>query len=273
MDPFDAQTYVANSIQPVRQPLFPIVPMSRLNAIIDILIMFFVLGVFAAYTAITDLQSRLMDLVPSGGLYLWVLINGFLALTTISLILASRRQKITTLGLGVIPPKLLLLGTLAAVPCCYLVGVICSMVALMISGQNLMQMAQERTSFLAYISNVPIKWVVPIVLFVGLYEEILFRGFLLPRLFALLPGPTLPIVAASVIFGLVHFTQGPVFMAQTAGVGAVLAIVALRTRSLWPGILTHATIDGVSLVISIVLLPEIEKLLQSATSAPASMPN
>src|SRR6185369_5016547 len=95
----------------------------------------------------------------------------------------------------------------------------------------------QRAETLAMFSSMSLAWVLPVALFVGIYEEILFRGFVLTRLRSAFRGPLWPILLSSVAFGAVHFAQGPVGMIQTSLIALVLSAIATYARSLWPAIL------------------------------------
>ena len=111
--------------------------------------------------------------------------------------------------------------------------------------------AHELRHLLQVVGTIPLGLVVPMSLFVGLYEEVLVRGFLLSRLRALSGGNLVPVVVSTAIFGAVHFPQGLAGMVQTAAIGLALALVVVRTRTLWPAILAHATIDSLSLTLAV----------------------
>jgi membrane protease YdiL (CAAX protease family) len=79
-------------------------------------------------------------------------------------------------------------------------------------------------------------------------EEVLYRGFLLSRIEDLFSGARAATWAAalgsSALFGLAHFTWGPVGMVQTFAMGLVLALGFLKFgRNLWVTILAHAYMD------------------------------
>lgn len=85
------------------------------------------------------------------------------------------------------------------------------------------------------------------LLFAPLYEEVIFRGILLPWLLHRLP-PGRATAVVSVLFGLWHlknvFWLGPErVLAQMAYTGLVvsplLCWVTLRTRSAWPAAILH----------------------------------
>jgi membrane protease YdiL (CAAX protease family) len=89
--------------------------------------------------------------------------------------------------------------------------------------------------------------VAAIMLFVGFYEELLARGFLLRRSRDLLAGIWGPVLLSSFLFGLGHFYQGWYGVVQTALVGVVFARLTLRWGTLWPAILAHAALNTLSL--------------------------
>ncbi len=86
-----------------------------------------------------------------------------------------------------------------------------------------------------------------ITLFIGFYEEVLARGFILDRCRRLLPGIWAPVLASSLLFGLGHAYQGWFGVLQTAVVGVVFARLVVRWGTLWPVILAHAGLNFISL--------------------------
>jgi membrane protease YdiL (CAAX protease family) len=71
----------------------------------------------------------------------------------------------------------------------------------------------------------------------GVLEELAFRGYLMDRLDRLLtPKETLLVQAA--LFAVVHF--GVVIFPSHFGIGLVLGTIRRRSRSLYPGMVTHA---------------------------------
>ena len=103
----------------------------------------------------------------------------------------------------------------------------------------------------------------------ALVEELFFRGLLL-RSIEKRWGAVWAIVGSSVFFGLSHPQDLPaeaqaVIMVSLAVFGAALAILAVKTRRLGPGIVAHATFNLISLVWA---LTTPERLIRAtATSA------
>ncbi len=97
----------------------------------------------------------------------------------------------------------------------------------------------------------------------GVFEELVFRGFL--PLF-LVPwtgsylGGALPV---AVIFGFLHAYQGRHGIARTAVMGGMLAAGVVWTGSLWPSIFAHAALD---LILGLVLA---KSLLGEPPAGPA----
>jgi len=100
----------------------------------------------------------------------------------------------------------------------------------------------------------------PVALVVGLFsvwtsaafgEEILARGYLLHRLSGLLGGSrgawVLSVFLGALLFGGMHFYQGPTGMVATGLVGLVFGFVyLLNGRSLWMLVIAHGLIDTLS---------------------------
>jgi uncharacterized protein len=84
-------------------------------------------------------------------------------------------------------------------------------------------------------------------------EEMVFRGYLIGRV-ADLAGPSrigsaVGLVVSSVFFGWAHRHLGPAGMLATGCIGALLGLLYLATRNLWPVIICHALVDTVSLLV------------------------
>jgi uncharacterized protein len=230
---------------------FPRVPMDRSAAAADAAVAVLVLA------ALLVLPAALAPLLPGaragipGGWYLWAVASGLLILATVALLLRHRGQTPAAIGLGRAPVRRVLLTAGGGVLLCYLFAFAGSLLMVALTGLDLETLARQKQQLLQAVGSIPLGLVVPMSLFVGLYEEVFVRGLLLSRLAVLSRGTLLPVVVSSAIFGAAHFAQGPVGMVQTAAIGLALGIVALRAGTLWPAILAHATIDSVSLTLAV----------------------
>jgi ABC-2 type transport system permease protein/sodium transport system permease protein len=83
-------------------------------------------------------------------------------------------------------------------------------------------------------------------------EEFFFRGFVLGSLHRL--STVMAIVVSSLLFGLMHVLTSNVLMVErflpTALIGVLLAIIALRTCSIWPGMIFHAIHNGLQFTLN-----------------------
>lgn len=97
-------------------------------------------------------------------------------------------------------------------------------------------------------------FVIGAVVFAPLVEELLFRGVLLRALLRRMQ-PVAAILASAVIFALVHYIGDPntlPFLPALAGLGAVLAIVAVRSGDLSTSIFIHAGFNLTTMILFLV---------------------
>lgn len=83
-------------------------------------------------------------------------------------------------------------------------------------------------------------------------EEFFFRGFVLGSLNRL--STVMAVVVSSILFGLMHVLTSNVLMIErflpTALIGVLLAVIALRTGSIWPGMIFHAIHNGLQFTLN-----------------------
>jgi membrane protease YdiL (CAAX protease family) len=89
---------------------------------------------------------------------------------------------------------------------------------------------------------VALPFILYIALAPGFAEEILFRGYAQRRLLERWPA-WIAILVTSAVFALFHVT--PTAMVAVFPLGVWLGVLAWRTGSVWPGIVCHATVNGV----------------------------
>jgi len=224
---------------------------------------------FMIFSLVSSLPELFVGLLPRGGRYLFIIFNGILCAATVIVLMRRNRQPPASIGLGPAPLGRIALAATIAVPICYAAGAVINISIALLSG-GVVSFAKQRTEFLEVVSDIPLGWVFPVSIFVGIYEEIVFRGLLLSRLRTLFPSNAVPILISGAIFGALHFSQGPAGMCQTAAVGLVLGVVVVRTRSIWPAILAHTAIDTLSLLFTVIFLPQLQEALKGlSTTAPA----
>jgi len=80
----------------------------------------------------------------------------------------------------------------------------------------------------------------------GLFEEIIFRGYLQRQFAALGRNAIIGIVASGALFGLAHGYQGPRMMVVIGFYGIFFGILAHLRKSLRPGMMAHAFQDSIA---------------------------
>jgi membrane protease YdiL (CAAX protease family) len=80
----------------------------------------------------------------------------------------------------------------------------------------------------------------------GLFEEIIFRGYLQRQLGALGRNAVIGIIGSGALFGLAHGYQGPRMMVAIGFFGVFFGILAHFRKSLRPGMMAHAFQDSIA---------------------------
>jgi len=244
--------------------------MSRAQAAIDILLIIDLFFFFQVALGMVGIPQLLEHYFPSIGV-LWVNVCfGVLLLIAIGLILFLRRQSAADIGLVRTGPARVAAFTAIAIPSCYIAVLVAVPLYLWLVGQSVEGLIKERSEFFDEVPHLKFWQAALLSTFVGIHEEILFRGFILGRLKSLFRSNVAAVLVSSLIFGLLHFYQGPIGVVQTGTVGLVFAIVVTRARSLWPAILAHAAFDTIGLSLIPLLQGEFKELLQQVTTAPAN---
>ena len=92
-----------------------------------------------------------------------------------------------------------------------------------------------------------VMYFITVVICAPIFEELVFRGFLLTRLRRF--GSWFAIITSGIMFGLFHQNHEQLFFATAFGI--LCAFVALRTRSIIPGIIAHVMLNGYSFVLEL----------------------
>ena len=131
----------------------------------------------------------------------------------------------------------------------YLLGIAASVVSKV---PNLFGYHDDRVLLLRMMGIVVQNW--PLLIFTavtaGITEEVVFRGYLVPRLEVLFKNKYMPVIISSLAFGLIHFRYNSIDEVIFATLfGAVFAIHYQWYRNIKILIITHACVDFVSLFI------------------------
>ena len=217
------------------------------------------------------IADRVHDIHPGAVLYVHVVGLALFSLAAVAIVSARDPAPLAAMGLAArFTARDIGLGLLFIIPC-YVANILISSLYVALSKFDVETLAANKMENMDVLGSISLLAVVPVSIFVGIYEEILFRGFLLSRLRAIFggagssAGSTLAVLVSSVLFGAGHFYQGLLGVMQTTVVGLVLGIVAVRRRSIWACIIAHIGIDTFGLFLLKIVAPYIMEYLKTAT--------
>ncbi len=99
----------------------------------------------------------------------------------------------------------------------------------------------------------PLLWLV-IVVVVPIYEELVFRGFLVQGLSRSRIGPWGAVIAASAGWTAIHSQYGIFECSELFVLGLILGWLRVRTGSIWPAVIVHAVNNGLASLMIVLLL-------------------
>jgi membrane protease YdiL (CAAX protease family) len=192
------------------------------------------------------LRSRLATPVLSA------LFLGTLMLLATALVVRRDASWRESLGLEHRPAGAMLGWSLLGFVGTYAVNLVIS-TAYLASQGNLDAVMAHRVTLFGKLAEVPLGAILPIAAFVAVWEETVFRGYILGRFRASIPvqdtpGATLrrdalAVVFTALCFGAGHGYQGGLGLLQTTVAGLGLGALAVWRKSIWPAIGAHFAID------------------------------
>ena len=175
-----------------------------------------------------------------------------------------------SLGLGRQPVGSMLRWSLLGFVGTYVVNVVLIGAYLTAHG-NIEAVAAQKMTSLGKFAELPAEAILPLAAFAAVWEETVFRGFLLGRLRASMPAQDAPrallrrdvlaIVLTGLFFGLGHGYQGVLGILQTTAVGVALGGLVVWRKSIWPAIGAHLAIDAFGLIMIKVLKPLLDTVM------------
>ena len=139
---------------------------------------------------------------------------------------------------------------------------------------DLEAVVERRAIWMGGLSQLPSGLILPLAAFAAIWEETVFRGFLLGRLRASIPvqdpqetslrRDVMAIVLTAICFGLGHGYQGVLGIVQTTLAGMALGALTVWRNSLWPAIGAHLAIDAFGLVMIKMLKPMLDTVVSLA---------
>lgn len=101
------------------------------------------------------------------------------------------------------------------------------------------------TVFLRPVGTLQIALLIAASLFNGFAEELVMRGFLIPRIEQMLRSTLLSVIVTTLLFSSYHVYQGMWGVVSSMMVGLIFGVFFASRRLLWPLVLAHAALDCV----------------------------
>jgi membrane protease YdiL (CAAX protease family) len=186
-----------------------------------------------------------------------MLINLGYVLSILVVAILLKRQGSSWLDIGLARPKnwlrTVLLGFGAAIVVIVMMLVV-SNIALNLPGAEVAEADMSRFNPLE--GNLPLLLISVFLAWtaVAFGEEMMYRAFLINQLGVLFQSErlrwVLSVIFSSVIFGIVHFYQGPLGILNTFIIGLLFGVIYLRSgRNLWVTIIAHGLINTLTFVL------------------------
>lgn len=219
---------------------------TRLQALLDIVL---ALLLTIGGASLVPLMGALLVRQLGMPVLLVLMLQGVVILAGLRVLLAWRGQRWRHLGLLPFRGKDIVLA-LWALLAVFAVNLVLNTAAGLFWPDVLARHQQQLSGVASVLAGtLPLVAVGGAMAFVGFYEEVLARGFLLTRSRTLMGGIWGPVLLSSLLFGVGHLYQGSLGVVQTALVGVVFARLALHWGTLWPVILAHAALNTLSLAV------------------------
>ncbi len=181
------------------------------------------------------------------GVYLLIKLSTCIAVPGLLVLLAEGRP-LSSLGLRVEPSELRR-TLLAAVLCA---GILPLPLLVIVAGifNRLGMLTKDAENLHAFGNVIPLRMArakavaglfLPVLLTTAIPEELLFRGYLIPRLLPL-AGPCGAVLASSALFSLAHLDR-PAMLVHTFLGGALFGGAYLYTGTLYPVVLSHCAVN------------------------------
>lgn len=97
-------------------------------------------------------------------------------------------------------------------------------------------------------SEIPLLFVLAIVVLAPLFEEVLFRGFLFKGLISTRLGAVGTIVITAFTFAVIHAQYDLIVLANVFSIGILLGYARYKTNSLLTPLILHMLLNGISLI-------------------------
>ncbi len=148
--------------------------------------------------------------------------------------------------------------------CVVFYGSVLVIAPLVLLHPSLEQDVLNRTRFLELLPIRTLRDTVLLLIPVAIHEELLFRGLFIPYLRRIGCSWTAAILIPTTIFALFHLTQGWLAVVQIFGVGAVLGVFFVLSRSVPAVVAAHFLFDFLQVQLAHWVLPRVQQLAPQA---------
>jgi len=154
-------------------------------------------------------------------------------------LLRRRGQGFRSVGLSTwVLPLNLVIGLLILVVAYGMIGV--TMYTIWMLWPDIEDPGENARRIMAFIPKLKPWQFVPLAALIGIYEELIFRGFLMPRLRRALGGWTLAVILTTTVFTALHaIEQTRAALIVVAILSLIFSLVTIWRRSIVPAIVAH----------------------------------
>ncbi len=228
-------------------------PLPRREALIDLVLVFAVMltmslqGLISPFDLSPAQQLAAREMVP-----VHVAVMGLLILLLIRLLLARSRYSPATIGMTsrglerAAVDLALAIGCILAIFALLFLG---SLIIMALRPDWLEKLERSREGIEAALPPMGIGQIAAMSAVVAVYEEVLFRGFLLTRLRALIGSWKWAVIAASLIFALLHAYEGLFAMTLITGLALLLSLLFIWRRTLTAPVVVHFLFNSIQLAL------------------------
>ena len=241
--------------------------LSPIRAIFEIVIIFGVLlllpAIFRYFWGETP--TWLPAFFVKFGIYGRVLILGSLATLTILWFLRQDRQPLRAVGLHFKNMEDEIWTAFWSLGFIFAFNLAIMVVVSIFMPELAAKLTKERSAVMKLFPLISPIWLILMTAFVGFYEELVFRGFLITRLGVLTRNIWVAVFLSSLIFGVSHAYQDNLAMVQITVIGFIFGAMFVVRKSLISPILAHMAFDFINLAFAFAAakmpIKEIEKML------------
>lgn len=217
--------------------------LKRLRSLLEILVAFLpilVLGIIGTRVGTDTLLGGML-----------VTLGYMLSILVASLVLKLRGSSWRQIGLARPQSwkRTILLG-IGALVALFFISIALQVIAINLPGAEVPAIDQSRFNplegnLVMFLLFIVLAWTT-----IAFGEEMFYRAFLITQFEDIFPGSklgsVLALLSSSIIFGLVHWVEGPLGIVNTFAMGLLLGAVYLRSgRNLWITIITHGLANSI----------------------------